>query len=1201
MDLDTQTTVVYPKPLASFSIALPDSCSPDTAFFTNASDPYNSETMATMNFAWDFGSTLQDPTQLYTNSGIVDSVYTITLFSETMHGCRDTFVDSLTIHPDARATINPAFTAGCAPLTINSALINLTQYPFANDTYSWTIFGADSTTPVSNFTGTGFTDYTISADADTVYVRLITSNNYGCKEDTLVQRFTTIQDPDADFLLSDTTGCGNNLITLTDASTPTSGLTHRWNFGDGDTSIQQNPAHLFTNTSNTQDSTYSITLIVKASASGCSDTIVKQFEAFAKPVANFGAAEVCEFKITQFTDSSIAGGVPLATWDWDFDDGNADTLQNPMHTYSQDGNYAVQLVISNGNGCTDSITKNIESYPVPLLGFTHDTLVCKNDSIQMNNSTTGAIQYDWDFGNGQSDTRQNPNSLYDTIGIYSIRLRATSIRGCFDSLRSAIQVIEAPKSSFTPSLDEGCAPLEVTFTNTTIAEFETYLWDYGQGQTSTNRIADTIIYAQGRHDTTYFVQLIVSNQCRIDTFLDSILVHPTPVALFETDRDIGCSPLNLLFSNNLTYGDPDSLIWNFGDGSAPFKTTKNTFDEPLSHIFTTKRLPSDYTIEYIAKNGCGSDTAYKTITVFKTVEAFFNTDTLRGCFPLTVNFTNSSRGFVDYAWDFGDGNVSNINNPSHTFTQSGTFTVKIFVTDSCSYDTFERQILIYPAPNVSFDVVKDSICQYDSISFLSTSNNVSGIYWEFGDGDSSRLTNPVHQFDSSGNSSVRYTAYSTLNNCPATIIKDVTILKRPKATITANPTDGCDPLHVNLKADSSYNSWVFSNGNVSVLNELTETFTAIGPHWVLLASEYANGCKDTTSLNLVVHPRPDAQFTSSVDSVCVYPVTVDYTNTTLGALGYDWIFGNGNRTTQTNPSETLTAAGIYNDTLIASNQFGCKDTATSQVKIYEKPTASGLISPLSGCVPLDVNFINTSQNSLAAKWYFGTGDSSLQGDTDYTYNTVGGYVPSLVVYGNANCIDTFKLASTIDVHPNPVADFDFDAISVTTTFTNFSSIADSYLWKFGDGNTTTVENPVHNFPGNGLFNTTLIASNTFGCVDSITKRIEIIERYNLFVSNAFSPEFGLPEVRTFKPSGVGIATYNIYIYDTWGNLVWESDKVSRTEPAEGWDGNDINGNALPQDTYVWKVSATFKNGSIWAGKVYPNGEVKRFGTLTLIR
>ena len=154
---------------------------------------------------------------------------------------------------------------------------------------------------------------------------------------------------------------------------------------------------------------------------------------------------------------------------------------------------------------------------------------------------------------------------------------------------------------------------------------------------------------------------------------------------------------------------------------------------------------------------------------------------------------------------------------------------------------------------------------------------------------------------------------------------------------------------------------------------------------------------------------------------------------------------------------------------------------------------------------------------------------------------------------------------------------------------------------FGDGVSSTQENLTHEFPESGSFVTTLIARNNFGCNDTISRSIEILEKYNLFVSNAFSPEFGLGEVRTFKPTGIGIAEYHIYIFDTWGNLIWESDKLSKSEPAEGWDGNDLSGNAMPQDTYVWKVTATFLNGNIWPGKIYPNGKIKRFGTLTLIR
>mgnify|MGYP003846338147 FL=1 len=1152
-----------------------------------------------MNFLWDFGSTLQDPNKLYTNTGILDSVYLIELISESMHGCKDTFVDSITIHPDARADFNPTSSAGCAPLTLDSTLIGLTQYPLANDTYSWTIFDSDSSTVLSSFNGTSFTSYTMANDNDTTYVRLITSNNYGCKNDTIVKRFITIQDPQADFTLSDSIGCGNTQITLSDASTP-SGLALNWSFGDGDSSTATNPTHTFNNTSNTQDSTYNITLIVTAS-SGCSDTTVKQFISFGKPLAKFNAIEVCEYKSTIFTDSSLVGGTTITNWAWDFDDSNQDTLQNTSHTYNQDGTYNVKLRVTNGYGCIDSVTNSILSYPIPILSFAHDTLVCAKDSIFFNNITTGASQYEWDFGNGNADNRKSPNAYFDTLGYYIIKHVATTSFGCYDSLSSSIQVIEAPKASYVPSIDEGCAPLEVIFSNTTIAEYSTYFWDYGQGQTSTGSDADTILYQQGRNDTTYYIQLVVSNQCKVDTFIDSVLVHPTPVAIFETNKDIGCSPLNILISNNLTYGDPDSLIWDFGDGSSTIKTIKSTFYEPLSHSYTTLRLPSIYTITYIAKNECGADTAFKDIQVFKNVEAFFNTDTLSGCFPLTVNFTNSSRGYVDYAWDFGDGNTSNVNNPKHTFNQSGTFTVKLFVTDSCSYDTFTQQVLVYPEPILSFDFIKDSICQLDSIRFLNTSNNISGTYWDFGDGGTSIVSNPIHQFNSAGTFNVSFTGYSTLNNCPASINKDVHILPRPTASITANPTDGCQPLTVRLLADSSYNSWSFSNGNISSLNKPLEVFYSAGVQWAKLISEYANGCKDSTRINLVVHPRPLAGFIASVDSLCSFPTPVDYFNTSMGALGYNWKLGNGDQTTATNPSILITAPGIYNDTLIASNQFGCLDTATNVIKIYNPPIANAILSPQNGCLPLDVEFTNLSTNYLSNTWYFGNGDSSNQANELYTYTTDGSYTPSLIVYGNANCSDTFTFASSVDVYPNPIADFDFEVINVSTTFTNYSTGADSYIWDFGDGETSTLENLTHKFPESGSFTTTLIARNNFGCKDTLTKTIDILEIYNLFVSNAFSPEFGPPEVRQFKPRGIGIAEYHIYIYDTWGNLLWESDKLSKSEPAEGWDGKDLDGNTMPQDTYVWKATATFLNGRIWPGKIYSNGQVKRYGTVTLIR
>ncbi len=1197
-DSADNSTIIYPKPLADFSFVLSDSCSPDSVTFTNTSTPYNGESINTMSFAWNFGSTAKDPTHIFTNTGVVDSIYWVELIALSSHGCLDTANKSLTIHPDAKAVFTPSLGADCAPLTITNSIINLTQYTDANDTYSWTVFDADSSTVLTSFTGTSFTNYTIAGDDDTVYVRLITSNNFGCAEDTLVKRFVTFKNPVASFSRSDTTGCGNTSITLTEYTTP-SGLSLEWDFGDGSTSTSTNPTHTFTNTSHTSDSTYTIQLIAKTST-GCADTIEKQVTAFGKPLANFGFISVCEDKVTNFTDSSLAGGASIINRNWNFDDGNIDSVKNPNHIYIQDGVYSVKLKIQNGHNCLDSIVKTVNSHPIPIISYAHDSVVCVYDSIAITNMTSGAIYHNWKFGNGQVDTRYSPKAYYPVNGVYSISYVATTVHNCVDSAFSQIKLITKPTSLFIGA-SNGCAPLELHFTNKSKGDSTDYSWDYGQGLTSFGFLSDTILYTQGRSDTTYFVSLIAENECGLDTFTDSFTVYPTPFAFFETNVKMGCSPLLVELSNNNTFGNPDTLIWDFGDGSPLFKTTKSTFEESLFHTFSTDKYPKTHTISYIAKNNCGADTAYKSVSVYNTVEAFFNADTLSGCYPLTVNFTNSSIGYLGWAWDFDDGNTSNLNNPSHTFAKGGTYEVTLFVTDSCSYDTFKTVIEVFDEPQLGFEISKDSVCLYDTIHFSSTSNEIAGVYWNFGDSTKSVLANPSHSYDVPGTYIVSYNAFSKLENCPSTISKDIIVLPRPESEVFANPMIGCTPLRVDFSGDSSYHSWVFSNGNTSGLKDPTEIFTSPGTHFAKLISEYANGCYDSSSISIIVHPQPTANFTASKDSTCILPTTISFSNESTGAIGYDWYFGNGLHRTDKDPSIKFELADIYKNLLVASNQFGCVDSFYKFTKTYNPPEPKASVLNEEGCVPLYFELKNDSKFSTSYKWFFGDGDSSFNNQPSHIYDSIGSYKISLIAFGNANCVDTVYLDKLVDVYPSPIADFDYVLDKVKIQLNNKSVFADTYNWDFGDRSNSTEINPNHRYEITGDYDLTLIAANNYGCFDTAYQRIELDAIYNLFVSNAFSPEFGPPEVRKFQPRGIGIMEYHIYIFDTWGNLIWESDKLLNTEPAEGWNGNDRSGKPMPQDTYVWKVSATFLNGQIWPGKVYPNNTVQRYGTVTLIR
>ncbi|MFO8086174.1 MAG: PKD domain-containing protein, partial [Bacteroidales bacterium] len=1180
---------------------------------TNQSDAKNGEPLNSMSFLWDFDngntSTQQDPTEVFTNTGVTDSTYQVELYVETQHGCRDTTSQDIVVHPDPVADFNPSVTADCAPFTIDDGIINLVQYGNANHIYEWTIFD-ENYVVITTFTGTSFNPYTMAVDSDTIYVQLIAKNSYDCNPDTMEVMFITHEDPIADFSMDIQTACHPLQVNFTNTSTPTN-INYYWNFGDGATSTLKNPVHTFSNTSHVNDSVYTIQLIA-SSGQGCTDTIEKQVTVLALPEADFGYIPACEGKITHFNDSSVAGTASITLYEWDFGNGNNSYTQNPTNIYDSSGTFTTTLKVTNGNGCVDSISKPVTVHPLPNVSYTHDSVVCVNTPLSIINTTTLSSVSLWDFGNATQSTATNPQVTYTSPGYYQIKLISTTSNGCVDSLSSTVHVIEAPNADFVSIPDTGCAPLSVLFQNQSTGYQTTYYWNFGNGQTSNYQHPLPVTYSQGNSDTTYYPDLTAVNQCGTDTHSDSILVRPQPVAGMYPNKHQGCSPLTISFSDNLTYGNPDTLIWIFADTIPPLVTTQSTFNSPVQYTFYTDSTISQYTVAYIAKNECGSDTVTTDITVYPNeVNAFFNADTLRGCPPFTVNFTNSSLGYTDVSWDFGDGTFSNQISPAHTYTQPGFYNVELAVTDSCGYDTANILIRVDSIPVVDFVKSKDTVCANEPIMFTNTSPNaLSSLSWDFGDNNTSNQNNPYHSYDSSGTYNVTLTGYSTTfpNYCPNTITKSVVVLPTPKSVITADTTAGCPPLTVNFQGDSSFNTWYFGNGNSSVQNIVSQTYYNSGNYTVTLISEYLNGCADTSTFGITVHPEPTASFYQSVDSTCVAPSDVLFTNASTGGAGNTWIFGNGSTSTQNDSIwRTFDSTGIYQNYLIVENQYGCVDSTMREFIIYDEPKAQASFKPDSGCRPLSVQFTNSSVNSNHYLWDFGDGNTSTTINPVHQYLTDGQYQVSLIAYGNAACADTSVVKDSVIVYPSPDADFDFTHLhtpvqnSGQVQFNNLTIGGDYFWWDFGDGGSDTAMNPLYRYEMYGDYIVNLLVENIYGCQDTVSKPIKISEFHGLYVSNAFSPEMGPDEVRSFKPKGVGLAEYHIYIYDTWGNLIWESTELVDGEPAEGWDGTDKNGDPMPQDTYVWKIDAIFLDGTMWPGKTYDDGKTKKYGTVTLIR
>jgi gliding motility-associated-like protein len=232
----------------------------------------------------------------------------------------------------------------------------------------------------------------------------------------------------------------------------------------------------------------------------------------------------------------------------------------------------------------------------------------------------------------------------------------------------------------------------------------------------------------------------------------------------------------------------------------------------------------------------------------------------------------------------------------------------------------------------------------------------------------------------------------------------------------------------------------------------------------------------------------------------------------------------------------------------------------------------------SGCAPLCVEFINgTGIQLTSAQWEFGDGSTSSFIDSAlHCYTTAGAYNVKLTVTDTNGCSGSLQKSNMINLFPSPVADFDMDPKTVSTlnptvNFTDKSVNASQWVWSFGDvkQSGSTEQNPFYIYSDSGYYNVRLIVNNEFGCLDTAYKTFHIGPEYMFYAPNAFTPNGdGLND--EFLPLCVGanIETFEMYIYDRWGDQIFHTTNI-----LEGWDGRANGGKDIVQeDVYVWKIN-----------------------------
>ncbi len=849
-------------------------------------------------------------------------------------------------------------------------------------------------------------------------------------------------------------------------------------------------------------------------------------------------------------------------------------------------------------GCNAFIVKDIIVHELPQPAMVLPDLGCIDETLQLQNTSNGSYDFSWDFGDGFSSLDTTPIHIYENLGQYTITLVAEDAFGCVDSTSQNIIIAEAPQPIFELDVDDGCAPLEVQVTNQSTGFDVEFSWYFSNGTSSFETNPGPVVFPQGINDTTYYITLAAVNACGATYYQDSVLVYPQPVADFGISQESICTPVIANFANTTT-GSATSFNWDFGNGNI------STDSLPAPQIYFTDTTTIYYTVVLTAANQCGTSTAVQEVAVDPAdVQSFFSASTNSGCLPLTVDFSDFSTPGANVDWIFGDGNSSTLADPTHTFSEPGTYTVIQYASSTCGYDSTTIDITVYPIPEVSFEHTLVT-CLGEEVFFENLSEGVNGNVWDFGDGDTSYINNPSHIFTEPGIYTITLTGFSAFNQCPNFYESTIEVLNAPTAAFEPSVQADCVPLSLELmnsSIDGAYYEWDFGDGNSSTQFSPSHTYYDPGTYAISLIVTDQNGCyHDTIAWNIQVYPNPVIDFEVEQPDLCGLPAEIGFNNLSEGASGYHWYFGDSYESFLNSPSHTYYDEGNYDIKLIAATTFGCLDSLERSISVRPQPLADFSIESIVGCSPLEVFFNNESTDATGMIWSFGDGEETTALNPFHLYDEAGVYDVQLIVNNDEICFDTLLFEAAVEVLQDPLAQFDVvENANGSFQFVNFSSYATDYFWDFSDGTTSEQVNPSHRFLTNGVKQIYLEASSENGCVDDTLITIEPDFMKALYIPNGFSPEQGIGDVRLFKPKGVGIKEYHIQVFSTYGQLLWESTALEKGQPAQSWNGK-LDGVILPQDVYVWKASAIFEDGSVWQGVDDGNGGFKTMGSVILLR
>jgi gliding motility-associated-like protein len=1165
----TNSGVVTVKPLPIVTVNSPTICSGQTATLSaNGATTYT----------WNTGSTTNSLTvSLTTNIN-----FTVT---GTTNGCTNTAVSNVSVTPLPTVTVNsPTICSGeTTTLTANGAT-----------TYSWNTGSTSNSLTVSPTTNTNFTVIgttngctntavsnvsvtplpTVTVNSSTIcsgQTATLTANGattYVWNTGSTTNPLTVSPTSNMNFTVTGTTnGCTNTAVSnVVVNSNPTvtvnppiicSGQTatlaasgassYVWDTGASTNTIVVSP----TSTTN---------YTVLGTSAGCTNTAVASLSVTPLPTITVNSPSICIGQTTTLT----ANGASTYVW-------NTGSTTNPLIVSpTTNTNFTVT---GTTNGCTNTAVAIVSVTPLPSVSVNSST-ICAGLTATL--TANGASTYTWSNGANNGSLSDNPvtTTNYTVTG---------EQLGCINSATANIVI----NSNLSLSVNEPTICSGQTATLTSVGAI-TYTWSNGA-------IGNSIIVSP---TTTTSFTVVGNNGACFGSTVTTVFVNPLPIVTVNSST-ICSGQIASLTANGAT-----AYFWNTGSNSnlisvSPLSNTSYTVlgtslgctNAAIADVSVTP-LP---TVVVNSSTICSGQTA--TITASGATSYSWNTGSLLSTLTdaPTTNTTYTVIGAALGCTSTAIANVSVTPLPTLIVTssticigQTATITANGASTYVWSTGSLSNTITDTPSTNTSFTVLgSSSNCTNSAIANVSvtplpavtvnssticsgqtatlTANGATTYLWNTGATGSILITSPI--------SNTSFSVVGTNAGCSNTVSIIVNVGSSP--SLSVNSTTICAGQTTTLSV-SGASSYIWNNGtttNTAVVNPIvTTTFSVVGS---------IGTCSATTTVNVVVNPLPIISIPSI--TICAGQ---NATLTAVGASVYNW-------NTNSNLNPLVVSPNVTTTYSVTGTNLNCTSSTTATVFVENSPTVSFNSTNIAGCAPLCSQFSDlttvVSGTISSWNWSFGDGYTSNSQNPSHCFDKSGLYDISLTVASSNGCSKTVTNLDMINVYPMPTAEFssnveETDILNPIVDFMNLSSNATTYEWNFGTTSTSTLTNPSYTYNQEGIYSTTLTATNQYDCKDIAIHDIIVKGIFTFYAPNTFTPNDDNKN-DIFLPLGVGWdpEKYQLDIFDRWGNNCFNTKEVGK-----GWDGKANNGSESAQiDTYTWKVDLmdVFGKSHKYIGKV----------------